>query len=185
MTTSGIAQTYARVLFDLASAAESVDASGESLRAAVNALRGSIDLRTALSDTTIPVEKKRDVVREVFGTSVTPETLSIVTMAVDRGQADELGAVADAFDEIAEAERNIVFVEVTTAIELDEATRGLVSQKLSESLGRPVTLREHVDASLIGGIRIKVAGKVLDGSISSQLDAMRTALTSSSAGGEG
>jgi len=41
-----------------------------------------------------------------------------------------------------------------------------------------------VDASILGGIRINVAGRVLDGSLSSQLDAMRSTLGTASQGGE-
>ena len=70
-----------------------------------------------------------------------------------------------------------VFAEVTTAVPLtDEMCASLVS-KLTASLGRPVTLRERVDASIIGGIIVNVGGRVLDGSLSSQLDSVRSTLS--------
>ena len=70
MTTSGIAGTYARVLFDLATAADSVDATGESINSVAETVRGHMDLRDALTDTQVPAEKKRDVLREIFGGQV-------------------------------------------------------------------------------------------------------------------
>jgi F-type H+-transporting ATPase subunit delta len=185
MTTSDVARVYARTLFDLATAADSVDATDEGIRAVVEAVRGHIDLRQALTDTQVPVEKKRDVLREIFGEQVTPEALSIVTLAVDRGHTDSLGDIARIFGEIAEEERGIVVADVTTAVELDDATRASIKDKLSASLGRPVALRERVDASIVGGAIIKVAGRVLDGSVASQLDAMRIRLATTQQGGEG
>jgi len=184
MTTSDVARTYARVLFDLATAADAVDAADDGLRSVVETVRGHIDLRHALTDTQVPVEKKRDVLREIFGEKVTPEVLSVVTLAVDRGNSELLGDVARIYSEIAEAERGIVVAEVTTAIPLDATTRASVTEKLSAALGRPVTLRERVDESVVGGIIINVAGRVLDGSLSSQLDTMRATLSSSPQGGE-
>ena len=184
MTTSDVARTYARVLFDLATAADAVDAADDGLRSVVEAVRGHIDLRHALTDTQVPAEKKRDVLREIFGEQVTPEVLSVVTLAVDRGNSELLGDVARIYSEIAEAERGIVVAEVTTAIPLDDATRASVTEKLAAALNRPVTLRERVDESLVGGIIINVAGRVLDGSLSSQLDTMRATLSSSPQGGE-
>ena len=72
--------------------------------------------------------------------------------------------------------------EVTTAIPLDDALRAAVTGRLAASLGRPVVLREQVDASILGGIRIKVAGRVLDGSVSTQLESVRQALKSATGG---
>ncbi len=184
MTTSGIARTYARVLFDLASAADAVDGAHEGIRAAAEAVRSHVDLRTALMDTGVPVEKKRAVLREIFGEAVTSEVLAVVTLAVERGHGDSLGEVARLFDEIAEAERGIVVADVTTAVALDERLRSSIIDKLAAALGRPVTLRERVDASIVGGVIIKVGGRVLDGSISSQLDAVRQNLSNASQGGE-
>ena len=184
MTTSGIAETYARVLFDLATAADAVDAADEGLRSVVEAIRGHIDLREALMDTQVDAEKKRDVLRDIFGENVAPEVLAIVTLAVDRGHTDMLGEISAEFIEIAEKERGIVVADVTTAVPLDDATRASIIEKLSSALDRPVTLRERVDDSIVGGIVINVAGRVLDGSLSSQLDSMRAVLSTSPQGGE-
>lgn len=184
MTTSEIARTYARVLYDLATAADAVDAADAGIRTAAEAVRGHIDLRTALTDTGIPAEKKRDIVRQIFGETVTPEVVSIVTLAVDRGHTDMLGDVARIFGEIAESERGIVVAEVTTAVPLDEALRASITDKLAAALARPVSLRERVDAGIVGGIIIKVGGRVLDGSLSAQLDAVRANLSTAPQGGE-
>ena len=184
MTTSEIARTYARVLFDLASAADAVDAADEGLRAVAEAVRGHIDLRNTLADAGVPAAKKREILRDIFGTVVSPEVVSVVTLAVERGNTASLDEVARVFGEIAEVERGIVVAEITTAVPLDDALRASITDKLAASLGRPVTLRERVDASIVGGVVIKVAGRVLDGSLSSQLTAVRTTLSAASQGGE-
>ena len=67
---------------------------------------------------------------------------------------------------------------------MTDAARTRVAEKLSAALGSPVTLRERVDAGILGGIRIKVAGRVLDGSLSGQLASLRNALATAGAGGE-
>jgi len=183
MRTSDAANTYARALFDMASLADSVDATDESMRSVVAAVRGSMDLREALNSA-VPAETKRDVLREIFGASVTPEALAITTLLAERGLTGLLGDVTAAYAAIAEAERGIIVAEVTTAVPLDDALRASVTDKLSASLGRPVSLRERVDASIVGGIIINVAGRVLDGSISSQLEGVRKALATTPQGGE-
>ncbi|HET6497581.1 MAG TPA: ATP synthase F1 subunit delta [Coriobacteriia bacterium] len=184
MTTSEIARTYARVLYDLASVADAVDAADEGVRAAADAVRSHVDLRMALTDPGIPSDKKRAVVREVFGEAATPEVVSVVTLAVDRGHTRLLDDVARIFSDIAEKERGIVAAEVTTAIPLDDGLRSSIKEKLVAALGRPVSLHERVDASIVGGIIITVGGRVLDGSLSSQLEAIRAGLSTAPQGGE-
>ena len=184
MTTSDVASAYARTLFELATLADSVDATDESLTAMLSAVRGDIDLREALTDTSVPVEAKRAVLREIFGPSVTAEALAIVTLLVDRGNAAVLGDVTREFSAVAEAERGIIVATVTTAVPLDDAIRASLTDKLAAALGHPVSLRETVDASILGGIVIKVAGRVLDGSVASQLDSVRRTLATVSGGEE-
>jgi len=182
MRTSDVASAYARTLFELASLADSVDQTDKGLVSAAAVVRGSLDLRAALTDASVPAETKRGVLRDIFGDAVTPEAIALVTLLVERGHTDLIGDVARAFGEIAEQERGIVVADVTTAIPLDDALRASLTDKLIASLGRPVSLREHVDASILGGVVIKVAGRVLDGSVASQLEDMRRALATTQGG---
>jgi F-type H+-transporting ATPase subunit delta len=184
MRSSDAASAYARTLFDLASLADAVDSTDEALGVVAGAVRSERELREALTDTSVPVEAKRAVLRDIFGAHVTPEALAVVTLLVERDLAALLPDVARLYGEIAEAERGIVAAEVTTAVPLDDALRASLTDKLAASLGRPVALRERVDASIVGGVVIKVAGRVLDGSVASQLEGVRRALATEP-GGEG
>ena len=179
---SDLASAYALTLFELASLADSVDPTDESMVSVVSAVRGNLDLREALTDPSVPAETRRSVLREIFGPTVTPEALAIVTLIADRGHVSALGDVARRFREIAEAERGIAVAEITTAIALDDAQRASLSDNLAATLGTPVSLRETVDASIVGGIIVKVAGRVLDGSVVSQLESVRRTLATASGG---
>jgi F-type H+-transporting ATPase subunit delta len=182
MRTSDVASAYARTLFELASLSDSVDETDRGLVSAATAVRGNLDLRGALTDASVPAETKRGVLRDIFGEAVTPEALALVTLLVERGHTTLLGDVARAYGRIAEKERGIVVAQVTTAVPLDDALRASLTSKLVASLGRPVSLREDVDASILGGVVITVAGRVLDGSVASQLEEMRRALATTQGG---
>lgn len=182
-TNSEVIGAYARVLFDLANAADAVDAVDASMRSIVETVRENVELRDALTDTSVPADAKRAILGELFSGSA-PEAVAISTVVIERVGADGLNGLVTRFSEIAEKERGIVVAEVVTAVELTDASRASLVDKLSAAMGGPVSLREKVDASLIGGIRISIAGRVLDGSVASQLDAVRAALSNASQGGE-
>ncbi len=184
MRSSEIAGTYARSLFELSSLTGTVTDAEAQLKQVVATIRGHVDLRDALADQTLPPAKKRDVLREIFGEAVVPAVLSIVQVVVESGNVDVLGEVATAFTQLVEDEFGVIPAEVTTAVPLTEELRASLSAKLEDALGKRVVLREKVDASILGGIIINVAGRVLDGSLLKQLNGMRTALSTASAGGE-
>jgi F0F1-type ATP synthase delta subunit len=60
--------------------------------------------------------------------------------------------------------------EVTTAIPLDEGDMLELGKKLAGIVGRPVVIKAKVDPSIVGGIRIMVGDKLIDGSLRHRLD---------------
>ncbi|GAB4281019.1 MAG: ATP synthase F1 subunit delta [Coriobacteriia bacterium] len=178
------AMTYARALFELAQAAGAVDEADEGLQSIVKAVRTHAGLRDALGDASVPAEKKREIVREIFAGQASPEAVAVATVLAERGEIETLEAVGRLFREISERELGMVVAEVTTAVPLNDDMRKLLTDKLSSMLDRPVTLREQVDPSIVGGVVIKVAGRVLDGSVALQLDHAKATLASTLSGGE-
>ena len=62
---------------------------------------------------------------------------------------------------------------VTSAVRLKEAETVALRAKLEKKLGRQVTLQCHVNPELIGGIRVEVDGRVIDGSIRNKLEEIK------------
>lgn len=182
MTKSENTRVYARALYDLALASDSVDAVGSDLAKMAEVSAANPSLADALEDVSLPAEKKAAILLELFS-DVRPEALGLALVVFQNAGVSELTALVSAYDKIASAERNIVVAEVTTAKALSEALRASIQEKLSANVGKPVVIRERVDEALLGGIRINIDGRVLDGSLAKQLSAVKTALTSS-VGGE-
>ena len=65
---------------------------------------------------------------------------------------------------------------VTSAVELDEATRQRVDRSVKGRYGRDVQIRYEVDPQLIGGLVIRVGDEVIDGSVAARLRELDSAL---------
>ncbi len=59
--------------------------------------------------------------------------------------------------------------QVVSAMPLSEAQRQQLRQRLEQALGKSITLRETVDASLMAGMKITAGHLVMDGSLASKL----------------
>ncbi|MCL2529326.1 MAG: ATP synthase F1 subunit delta [Coriobacteriia bacterium] len=176
LNTRAKATVYAEVLLGAARVRNNVfDVAGQ-LDQLVAAVRGSIELRKALIDKTIPAAAKKGIVAEIFS-SFAPELLTTFDVMVDRGDLSLLPRVRDTYVALAEKALGAAFVDVTTVVPLDETLREQIVTKYSAQLGRKVMLREYVDPGLIGGIVLSAHGKRIDASVSSQLESARHVLS--------
>ncbi len=66
--------------------------------------------------------------------------------------------------------------EVTSALPLSESEQETVKTQILAKAGAPATVTFRVDPSILGGLVIRVGDKVLDGSVSGQLEGMRQRL---------
>jgi F0F1-type ATP synthase delta subunit len=65
---------------------------------------------------------------------------------------------------------------VTTAIPVDEGLKTQITRALGEKLGVAVETEVRQDPAILGGLIIRIGDRVIDGSIATRLQQLRTAL---------
>jgi F-type H+-transporting ATPase subunit delta len=71
----------------------------------------------------------------------------------------------------------VINAEVTTAAPLSAEERERLQQRLRASTGRTVTMTTKVDPDIIGGVVTRIGSTVYDGSVATQLAALRQRLS--------
>ena len=69
--------------------------------------------------------------------------------------------------------KQLLPVEVTSAVELDPELVGSIGARIGEQTGRTVELTSHVDPDVLGGIVLRVGNFILDASIRNRLEQLR------------
>jgi F-type H+-transporting ATPase subunit delta len=64
--------------------------------------------------------------------------------------------------------------EVTTAIKLEDQEIAKMADQLGTLTGKKITMSVHIDPQIIGGIIVRIGGKIIDGSTRGQLMALRS-----------
>lgn len=175
--------TYAECLLAAAQQAGRAFEDIEELKSARKAVNRSSQMREFLQDPNVSAENKVALVKDVFS-GLSPEVVSVVAVMAERCEIGLLGRVATAYEDAAEKALDMVVVDVTTAVPLDDHLRDVISTKLSADLGRSVRLNERVDRSILGGIIMSTHGKRMDASVQAQLSHARQVLATASTGGE-
>lgn len=178
--------TYASVLLDAAQEAGGQDTVLEirdQAEQVVGFMRSNMDLSGALEDISYSPEQRNEIARGVFA-AYNPVLADVLCVMAERGDIALLHRVLNAYEEQIESKLNIVVVDVTTVVPLDNNLREIIKKKAEADLETNVVLRERIDESILGGITMSANGKRIDASVLSQLESARSVLKTTTDGGE-
>jgi F-type H+-transporting ATPase subunit delta len=172
-----IARPYAVALFDLAKSEGALQAV-ESGLVEIQGLSGeSADFRRFLGSPVISAEEKSVAIEAILAkANVNVTVANFIKVVARNGRLFALPAIIKAFQTLAAQERGEVSADVTSAAPLSSAQLSALADTLKAKIGKTVTLTEHVDPSLIGGLVVKVGSQMIDSSLKTKLTAMKIAM---------
>lgn len=172
-----ISKTYGEALFELAVEEQKLDVLFEEAEAVRNILRENADFGKLLNHPKIPREDKVKVAEEVFKGRVSGELTGFLVLIIGKDRPAELDAILTYFIDRVKEEKHIGVAFVTTAVELDKATQMKVKQRLLETTKyKEMEMHYTVDASIIGGMVIRIGDRVIDSSITTKLNELKKQL---------
>lgn len=164
-----VAETYAQALFELAHERGELETVEHELEQLLDLLRDQPELGRLFEHMTIDPQRREQSLRKIFSEQVSDTVLRFLLVLNEKGRLGELTAIAVAFDRRLKAHRGQEDVQVTTAHELSDEQLDQVSRRVSGAIGREAVLHPHVDASLIGGLKLRMRDKLIDASVAAQL----------------
>lgn len=130
-----------------------------------------------LGDPSVPLERRVEGVRAA--TRSEPRSVAgLLELLVRRGRIGLLPAIARAYADLVDRREGIAKAKITTAVELDEAQQRDAVARLESSSGKTIRATFDVDPSIIGGARVQVGDHLIDSSVRTQLEALRSRLAS-------
>lgn len=173
-----LARRYAKALLDVASARgkDAVLPLRDELRAFGPLLEGHEALRRALAHPALPAEQKRRVVLALAERAkASPLVKKLVELLSTRDRLLLLPEVAAAYADLANAAHGVVAAEAVSAVPLGSAQRQALGAALAGK-GGSIELVTEVEPALVGGLVVRVFGRTYDGSVRTQLRALRRRL---------
>jgi len=174
MTENAI-NSYAEAVAAVARAEGKSSVVENELFAVVDALKGSAELRSTLSDAKLPVERRQQIVEDLLGDRASAATASLVSLIVANGRIADLEAIATAALSNSAASRGEAVAEVRSAVPLTEDQITRLAAALKAKTNRDVAVRNIVDPSVVGGIVTQIGDTLLDGSVRTRLTQLRDA----------
>ncbi|XAL98616.1 ATP synthase F1 subunit delta [Phycisphaeraceae bacterium D3-23] len=173
LKTDAVGRVYAGALLDLAREAGEQDAVAQEVGELLPLVESGSDLHRLLTNPVISADERSKIIGRVFEGKVSDLLLRFLKVVADKDRLGSLGPILSGYLLAIAESGGKVTVDAYVAAAMDDATASRVAERIGQSLGKEVALRQHVDESLIGGLKIKVGDKLIDASVASQLRAMK------------
>ena len=172
---STVARPYAEAAFKLAEQAGALGPWSEML-AALALVAQDDRVRRAVADPNLSDAQVAGLFIAILAGKLSGEGENFVRVLAQNKRLELLAEIRQQFEALKNESEGVVEAEVQSAFELSDAQLKDLVQRLEKKTGRKVQARVSVDRGLIGGVRIVLGDKVIDGSARAQLGALEAAL---------
>lgn len=155
------------------------DAVEEELFRFERTVAGNNELRDVLSVRNTDGPGKAGLVERLLSGKAAPETIRLAVQSVRNPRGRRIDRILGAYLKLAAERRNELSAVVTTAVPLTAQQEARLRSALESVYDTSVTIQPVVDASVVGGIHVRVGDEVLDGTIIHRLDDARRHLSGS------
>lgn len=166
--------TYATALFEAAGDAGLQEQIREESHSILDVFQAEPDFHRFFCTPGIPADEKKDVLINVLGGRISSELLNFMCILVDKGRVRHFEKMIRAYDALLDQANGLVAGEVLSAVPLSDDQIKRLEEQTGKLIGENVQLENRVDKSLIGGVRVQVAGKIFDASLKRKLEDMRS-----------
>jgi len=167
---------YARGLFEIARAEGTLDEVEDELFRFARSYESSEALRSALTDEQIPADRRQAVVESLLGGKATPTTTQLVSMVVGSGRARDLPAIIDRLVDRASRSKDLEVANVRVAVPLTEDQQHRLAAALTNATGKQINMKVIVDPSVLGGVVATIGDTVIDGTVRTRIDQLKSRL---------
>jgi F-type H+-transporting ATPase subunit delta len=136
------------------------------------------ELRNFFESPATSKEQKRGVAENISARLGASKIVrNFLFVVIDHRRTRELPEILATFQNILRERQGIAETEVSSASALSDAQKKEITRTLEGVTGKKIEAKYSLDASLIGGVRVRVGDTIYDGSLRNRLDGLRERLT--------
>jgi len=176
-TVSGMAGRYASALFDLATESGQVDQVQADLARFQALLDGSDDLKRLVKSPVFSADDQAKAVAAVLDKAgIGGLAGNLIKVVASNRRLFAVEGVIRGFGALVARSRGEITAEVTVAEQLSAAHSKTLSAALKDVLGKEPRIEVKVDPAILGGLIVKVGSRMIDTSLRTKLNSIRTAM---------
>ena len=170
-----ITSRYAEALYSLKKDENSLESSQKEIKELIKVLKENPDFLVVLNSSYKEFEEKEQIIDKVF-IGVDEEIKTLIKIVVKNHRGQYLTEIFENYNSLVNEYRGVLEGLVYSTEPLSEAQLAKLNSAIGKIETRPVELKNIIDPSLIGGVKVVINDHIYDGSIKRHIDDMKIAL---------
>ena len=170
-----IASRYGLALFSLAIDKNKVLEWQEEVKELVSVLKENADFIMILGSSFMPLNERQEILEKSLQ-GVDKEIIALMKVVMENNRTSSLLDIFESFNSYCNEYRGISEGYVYSTLKLEQKVINQIEDKISKMEHNKVELKNVIDPTLIGGIKIVIHDRIYDGSIKHHLETMKTDL---------
>jgi len=166
-----------RAAFDAAREAGLAEEVGAQLERVQSLVQDTPELMRLLRHPAMSMPRKLGAVADLLAEEPLPVMNKLLEMVVEHDRGEVLQVAGEVYREVADEARGVVRAKVTTALPLHGEQAARLRGALVRWLNAEVVLEEEIAPDIIGGVRIEIGDRVIDGSLRGRLERIKASVT--------
>jgi F-type H+-transporting ATPase subunit delta len=176
MVNEKLARRYAVAVFSLASERGEIERVGTDLQFVAAQIEGDPLTHEFFVAPVIDRETKQQAIEAAFAGKVHEIALHTVLLLVRKRRGSLLGTIVSEYRKLQRQARGAETLTLTSARQLEASEVRALVERLERVYGKKFDVNQVVDPKLIGGVRILMGDRRVDGTVSGRLDALARTL---------
>lgn len=169
------AKEYGKALFLLTEEENVTDTVLADLKIAKEVLLQNPAYEKLLDTPALPKSEKIALIDESFA-SLHEILVNFIKILCEKRAIYHFSKAADEYLKLYDETRGIERVEAVTAVAMTKAQCDALTKKLAANLGKTIIIKNTVDKSILGGVKLRYAGIQIDGSVQKRLESFEKSL---------
>ncbi|MDO4647491.1 MAG: ATP synthase F1 subunit delta [Eubacteriales bacterium] len=164
------ARIYGGSLYDLAAEEQQTEAILEQMTEIRSVFRENPDYLRLLSEPSIPLEERRKLIEEAFGSGAHRYLVNLLKLMCDRNILREFAGCCEEYTRRYRVDNHIAEAVVTSAVLLTDEQKKALKESLEKKSGKQISLICKVDPKVVAGLRVNLEGTSFDGTVRGRLE---------------
>jgi len=167
-----VAQRYGTALFELALESNQVDEMLTEVAHLKEVLSEEPEFLELISNPKISMDDRKQVIVDVFNGKISDYIVGLIDLVINKNRQNLLLQIFEDFISKVNEHKGVVVADITVCEPLSQEQEKMLIKRLETLTKKTITLSQHIDPSLVGGLVIRIGDRIMNYSVKGMLGAM-------------
>ena len=170
-----VSMQYATALFELANDSEKQEFY-DALKIINQAIADNEDIIKVFEHPSITPDQKKEIIKKVLTNKISDTLLNFLYVIVDHQRISDLSDIVESYKVLIDDYYKLKEVEIYTKYPLSNNQKQELCSFLTKKYNKNIVINEHLDLSLVGGIKVVIDNEILDATTLNKLQKIKDIL---------